>query len=121
MSKQPGYNKGRGNLKKVIFHHPTTDETFECIPPPPQPKKAKAKNNAKSQPQVYHQDMKQIQQINLDCFDFKDSTSTIDFPHEMIYPEPEIYSFQGESALEDMFFNDESAFIENNSMDTSFF
>ena len=121
MSK-PGYNKGLGNLKKVIFHHPNTDETFEYIPPPPQPKKTKAKNNVKLNPQTNHQEMKQAQQIDLDCFDYKENTQTIvDFSSEIIYPEPELYNFQGDSVLDDMFFNDDSYFIENYSMDTPLF
>ena len=29
---RPGYNKGRGNLVRIIFHHPTSDKTFIFTP-----------------------------------------------------------------------------------------
>ena len=120
MSK-PGYNKGRGNLKKVIFHHPTTDQTFEFTPPPFQPKKTNAKNKINSHPQTSHQDMEQTQQMNIDSFNHQETTQIIDFSNDLNFSETSFYNFQDQNVLENMFFNDDPFFIENCSRDSPLF
>ena len=82
-----GYNKGRGNLKKVIFHRPNTGEAFEYIIPLSSPEKKKVEI---AQSQTQSHDLKLPQPIELEYFKFKEDIPEIDFtiPPLSPYREP---------------------------------
>ena len=101
-----GYNKGRGNLKKIIFHSPTTNETFTYEVPAPKPKVISNQKNLLPLPQLNFEDMKLIQPINSN---YKDDTQM-----NNILPEPDFLQNDNNSDFFDPFLGwDNNNFFNN--------